>query len=75
VSGIRPHWPKIALAVLTVLIFFSVYHLLFAVWMTAYLRPVPSEWYHRLHLTLTASLVECVLWIACLVWVIRVRGR
>jgi hypothetical protein len=66
-------WASITLGVVTLGGFFSLYQVLFDVWMTAYPYANTSEWRTRLYIRLTTTIVIGIFWSALAVWLVRHR--
>jgi hypothetical protein len=66
-------WASITFGVVTLGGLFSLYQVLFDVWMTAYPYANTSEWRARLYLRLATTVVIGISWCALAVWLFRHR--
>ncbi len=66
---------SVALFVLTMGGLFTLYQVLFDVWMTAYPFANTSEWRTRLYIRLATIIVIGFIWSAIVTWLFRQRRR
>jgi hypothetical protein len=68
-------WAKVALVLLTLGAMYSVYWLLFSLWMTSYpFANLKTSW-SRLYLWLIISIIVGAFWSALAVWLFRQKTR
>ena len=68
-------WARVAMVLLSLGGFVSLYQVSFDVWMTAYPFTNANEWRTRLYIRLTTTLVIAVFWGVLAVWLYRQRRK
>lgn len=66
---------SVALFVLTMGGLFTLYQVLFDVWMTAYPFANPSEWRTRLYIRIATIILIGAIWTTIVTWLFRQRQR